>query len=189
MKLSRDLLQCGGGAGHYPARRCRLAKSIPQRWVRLIHTSVNECDVSIVFRTGRRRSAMGEYVPTPGEMPLSSNGKRQSIVVSLSPVKSTFIPPLALPTPSAFDYRPKTGLTLPSSPSFSLRSRPYPLKGKPRNISLSLLNKCRCVDGIYNYSELPSPSPSDYTTRGSTEWRSNFTLTRKGKTRPYSARG
>ena len=42
---------------------------------------------------------------------------------------------------------------------------------------------------IYNCSELHSPSPSDYTIRESTEWRSNFTLTRKGKTWPYSARG
>ncbi|CAI8030026.1 hypothetical protein GBAR_LOCUS17020 [Geodia barretti] len=49
---------------------------------------------------------MGEFIPEPGERPLSSYGQ---------------------PTPSGFDYYPSTAASLPGSPSHALHSRPFPL--------------------------------------------------------------
>ena len=90
------------------------------------------------------RTAMGEFEVPEGGRPLTAHGA---------------------PTPSGFDYRPRTSLTLPSSPQYTVKWYPRPLS-KPQ-----------------------MPSPSDHDTGKDLVWANNtFSLKRKGITRPYDIR-
>lgn len=95
-------------------------------------------------RAATARTAMGEYVVPEGGRPLTAQGK---------------------PTPSGFDYRPRTALTTPSCPEYTIKGHLRPLS-KPQ-----------------------MPSPSDHHTGKDLTWAHNtFSLKRKGVTWPYDTR-
>lgn len=95
-------------------------------------------------RVATARTAMGEYVILEGGRPLTAQGR---------------------PTPSGFDYRPRTALTVPSAPEYTVKGHLRPLS-KPQ-----------------------LPSPSDYHTGKDLIWADGtLSLKTKGVTWPYDTR-
>ena len=95
-------------------------------------------------RPALARTAMGEFVVSEGGRPLTAQGR---------------------PTPSGLDYRPRTALTFPSSPEYTVKGYLRPL------------------------SQPQMPSPSDHHTGKDLVWaHSTISLKRKGVTWPYDTR-